>query len=142
MVFLAFGPNRAWNSPLVLILAKSPHAMLHVRVVSGNSKGHTVVLEPARLPVTIGRDPENGIVLDHTAISRFHARITCEKDQYFVHDLGSTNGTYLNGRRVTRERLSPGDELIIANVGIVVEAAHSTITDARPSMNVTVSIDA
>jgi putative nucleotidyltransferase with HDIG domain len=116
--------------------------MLHVRVVSGNSKGRTVVLEPANLPLTIGRDPENVIVLDHTAISRFHCRLTCEKDQYFVHDLGSTNGTYLNGRRVTRERLSPGDELIIANVGIVVEAAHSTIADTRPAMNVTVSIDA
>jgi putative nucleotidyltransferase with HDIG domain len=116
--------------------------MLHVRVVSGNAKGRTVALEPANLPLTIGRDPENVIVLDHTAISRFHARITCEKDQYFVHDLGSTNGTYLNGRRVTRERLSPGDELIIANMGIMVEATHSTIADSRPAMNVTVSIDA
>jgi putative nucleotidyltransferase with HDIG domain len=116
--------------------------MLHVRVVSGNSKGRSVALEPANLPLTIGRDPENMIVLDHTAISRFHCRITCEKDQYFVHDLGSTNGTYLNGRRVTRERLSPGDELIIANIGIVVEATHSTIADARPALNVTVSIDA
>jgi pSer/pThr/pTyr-binding forkhead associated (FHA) protein len=116
--------------------------MLHVRIVSGNAKGRIVALEPANLPLTIGRDPENLIVLDHTAISRFHCRITCEKDQYFIHDLGSTNGTYLNGRRVTRERLSPGDELIIANIGILVEAAHSTIADARMAMNVTVSIDA
>ena len=116
--------------------------MLHVRVVSGNSKGKTVTLEPANLPLTIGRDPENVILLDHTAISRFHCRITCEKDQYFIHDLGSTNGTYLNGRRVTREHLSPGDELIIANIAIVVEATHSTIAESRPAMNVTVSIDA
>jgi len=116
--------------------------MLHVRIVSGTAKGRTVALEPANLPLTIGRDPENMIVLDHTAISRFHCRITCEKDQYFIHDLGSTNGTYLNGRRVTRERLSPGDELIIANVGFLVEAAHSTLADVRPALNVTVSIDA
>lgn len=116
--------------------------MLHVRVVSGNARGRTVVLEPANLPLTIGRDPENLIVLDHTAISRFHCRVTCEKDQYFIHDLGSTNGTYLNGRRVTRERLSPGDELIIANIGILVEATHSTIGRTRSSLNVTVSIDA
>jgi len=116
--------------------------MLHVRVVSGNSKGRTVAFEPANLPLTIGRDPENVIVLDHTAISRFHCRITSEKDQYFVQDLDSTNGTYLNGRRVARERLSPGDELIIANIGIVVEATNSTIGETRPAMNVTVSIDA
>lgn len=116
--------------------------MLHVRVISGNARGRTVALEPGNLPLTVGRDPENVIVLDHTAISRFHCRITCERDQYYIQDLGSTNGTFLNGRRVTRERLSPGDELIIANVGIMVEAAHSTIIDARPPMNVTVSIDA
>jgi putative nucleotidyltransferase with HDIG domain len=116
--------------------------MLHVRVISGSSKGRFVALEPGNLPLTIGRDPENVIVLEHTAISRFHCKITCEKDQYFVQDLGSTNGTYLNGRRITRERLSPGDELIIANIGIVVEATHSTIIDARPALNVTVSIDA
>ncbi len=116
--------------------------MLHVRVISGNSRGRIVPLQPATLPLTIGRDPENAIVLDHTAISRFHCRITCEKDQYFAQDLGSTNGTYLNGRRINRERLSPGDELIIANIAIVVEASHSTIADSRPAMNVTVSIDA
>lgn len=116
--------------------------MLHVRVVSGASKGRVVPLQPANLPLTIGRDPENVIVLEHTAISRFHCRITCEKDQYFIQDLGSTNGTYLNGRGITRERLSPGDELIIANSAIVVEASHSTIADSRPSLNVTVSIDA
>lgn len=116
--------------------------MLHVRVVSGSSKGQVVPLHPGNLPLTIGRDPENVIVLDQTAISRFHCRITCEKDQYFIEDLGSTNGTYLNGRRATHDRLSPGDELIIANIAIVVEASHSTIPDSRPAMNITVSIDA
>ncbi len=116
--------------------------MLHVRIISGSAKGKTVDLEPANLPLTIGRDPENVVVLDHTAISRFHCRITSENGLYFVQDLGSTNGTYLNGRRVARERLSPGDELIIANVGMLVEASKSSIHDARQPLNITVSIDA
>ena len=116
--------------------------MLHLRIISGNSKGRFVALEPGNLPLTIGRDVENSIVLDHTAISRFHCRITSESGQYFVQDLGSTNGTYLNGRRISREPLSPGDELIIANIGILAEASHSTIHDSRPPLNVTVSIDA
>ncbi|HXV13012.1 MAG TPA: FHA domain-containing protein, partial [Candidatus Krumholzibacteria bacterium] len=64
--------------------------MLHVRIISGNSKGRTVALEPANLPLTIGRDPENLVVLDHTAISRFHCRITSENGLYYVQDLGST----------------------------------------------------
>jgi putative nucleotidyltransferase with HDIG domain len=115
--------------------------MLHVRIISGSSKGRTIALEPANLPLTIGRDPENVVVLDHTAISRFHCRITSEHGLYYVQDLGSTNGTYLNGRRVARERLSPGDELIVANVGMLVEASKSSIHDARPPLNITVSID-
>jgi putative nucleotidyltransferase with HDIG domain len=116
--------------------------MLHVRIISGTTKGTAVALEPANLPLTIGRDPENVVVLEHTAISRFHCRITSENGLYFVQDLGSTNGTYLNGRRIARERLSPGDELIVANVGMLVEASKSSIHDARHPLNITVSIDA
>lgn len=116
--------------------------MQHVRIISGNNKGQTVSLEPANLPLTIGRDPENVVVLEHTAISRFHCRITSESGLYYVQDLGSTNGTYLNGRRIARERLSPGDELIIANVGMLVEASKSSIHEARNPLNITVSIDA
>jgi len=116
--------------------------MLHLRIISGNSKGRFIALEPASLPLTIGRDAENSIVLDHTAISRYHCRITSENGQYYAQDLGSTNGTYLNGRRITKEKLSPGDELIVANIGMVMEASQSTIHDAHPPMNVTVSIDA
>jgi putative nucleotidyltransferase with HDIG domain len=116
--------------------------MLHIRIISGSSKGRTVALDPAVMPLTIGRDPENALVLEHTAISRFHCRISCESGLHYVQDLGSTNGTYLNGRRVGRERLSPGDELIIANVGMLVEATKTSIHEARPPLNITVSIDA
>ncbi len=116
--------------------------MLYIRIISGVSKGTSVALEPKNLPLTVGRDPENIIVLDHTAVSRFHCRITTENGQYYVRDLDSTNGTYLNGRRVTRERMSPGDELIVANVGMVVEAESSSIHESRPPLNITVSIDA
>src|SRR5262245_54604903 len=110
--------------------------MLHVRIISGSAKGTTVNLEGPNLPLTIGRDPENRVILDHTAISRFHCRITSEAGLYFVQDLGSTNGTYLNGRRITRERLSPGDELIVANVGMMVEASKSSIHESRQPLNV------
>ncbi len=116
--------------------------MLHLRIISGNARGRFVPLAPSNLPLTIGRDPENSLVLDHTAISRFHCRITSENGQYFVHDLGSTNGTHLNGRRVESASLNPGDELMVAAIGMVVEATHSSILDPQPPLNITVSIDA
>ena len=99
-------------------------------------------LSPESLPLTIGRDPENLLVIDHTAISRFHCRITCEEGEYFIQDLDSTNGTYLNGRRIEKAPLSPGDELIVAAVGMQVEAANSSILNQKPPLNITVSIDA
>ncbi|MDH4036823.1 MAG: FHA domain-containing protein [Candidatus Krumholzibacteria bacterium] len=116
--------------------------MLHLRLISGTSKGRFVPLAPAQLPLTIGRDPENKLVLDHTAISRYHCRITFDDGEFYIEDLGSTNGTYLNGRRVERARLSPGDELIVAAIGMLVEAANSSILEQKPPLNITVSIDA
>lgn len=115
--------------------------MLHLRVISGSSKGRTISMGESQLPLTIGRGPENKIALDHTAVSRFHCVISSEKDAYYVEDLGSTNGTFLNGRRITKERLSPGDELIIANVGIVIEASPSSIYQSHAPLRMNVSID-
>lgn len=115
--------------------------MLHLRVISGSSKGRTISLDHSHLPLTIGRDPENAIALDHTAISRFHCTISSADDAYYIEDNDSTNGTYLNGRRIQRERLSPGDELIIANVGIVIEASPKSIYESHAPMNMNVSID-
>jgi putative nucleotidyltransferase with HDIG domain len=115
--------------------------MLHLRVISGSSKGRTVSLDESQLPLGIGRDPENTIALEHTAISRFHCTISTENGAYYIEDNESTNGTYLNGRRVRKERLSPGDELIIANVGIVVEASPKSIYESHAPLDVNVSID-
>jgi putative nucleotidyltransferase with HDIG domain len=114
--------------------------MLHLRIISGASKGRTVSMAGANLAVTIGRDPSNRIELVHTAVSRFHCIVSAEGDEYYVEDLGSTNGTYLNGRRVTKHRLSPGDELIVANAAIVVEASPASIHDHVGPLDLSVSI--
>ena len=51
--------------------------------------------------IVIGRDPENDLVLDDTLVSRHHAQIERREDgRTYVSDLGSTNGTLLNGRRI------------------------------------------
>jgi len=115
--------------------------MLHLRIISGPTRGRTLALEDANLPLSIGRDPENTIVLDHTAISRYHCRLVVEGRSYYAEDLGSTNGTYLNGRKISRERLSPGDELIVANVGMVIEASPESIHKTHSPLEYSVSID-
>ncbi len=55
---------------------------------------------PLVLQISIGRDPDNTIVLDDSLVSRQHARIQKIKDAFFIIDLASSNGTFVNGTRV------------------------------------------
>lgn len=62
----------------------------------------------------IGRQPDVAVYLDSLSVSRHHARILCQQGGYFVEDLGSSNGTYVNGARVAgRAPLTEEDELRI-----------------------------
>ncbi len=66
------------------------------------------------LPATLGRDAgAAAVVLDDTNISRRHARLEAVDGQLVLTDLGSTNGTYVNDARVTRQVLVPGDSVRI-----------------------------
>jgi hypothetical protein len=64
-------------------------------------------------PFVIGRSRECDLVLDDPNVSRQHAELRREDDGWAVHDLGSTNGIKLNGRRSRGGRLSPGDEITL-----------------------------
>ncbi len=72
----------------------------------------------ARL-VVLGRSRECDITVSDTNVSRRHAEIVQEGATYWVADLDSTNGTELNGRRITREKLADGDRITIGATDIV-----------------------
>ena len=88
-----------------------------------NASGHTpalVVVQPSgnktRLPLSpvpfqIGRQADNHLVLRDNRASRSHARIIAENGEYIVEDLGSRHGVYVNGERVTRQRLTNSDRI-------------------------------
>jgi hypothetical protein len=64
--------------------------------------------------VTIGRKPYNDIVIDHRAVSGQHATITLMLEDAILEDLGSTNGTFVNGEKVYRQKIVGGDKVSIA----------------------------
>jgi predicted component of type VI protein secretion system len=68
---------------------------------------------PLRSPiVAIGRSADNQVVLDDTEVSRHHARLTWQGNAYMLEDLGSANGTWVNGARITSPvLLRPGDSI-------------------------------
>jgi len=72
-------------------------------------------LELGTAPITIGRSSNCEVHLANDSISRKHARIDRGELGYTIHDLGSTNGTYVNDVRVTSKLLEAGDRIHIGN---------------------------
>jgi predicted component of type VI protein secretion system len=70
---------------------------------------------------TIGRVADNTIVVDSAAVSGHHACVVRDGDRFIVEDLASTNGTFVNGKRVTRQPLRHGDVVRIGSHSIVFE---------------------
>ena len=80
-------------------------------VVEGPQSGKTFNLDDE---LTIGRSDKCTLVLEDTYVSQVHARIFARADAFMVEDLGSTNGTYLNRRRITSpSELQRGDQVKI-----------------------------
>ncbi|HET7534012.1 MAG TPA: FHA domain-containing protein [Nocardioidaceae bacterium] len=81
--------------------AKRPRgAPTHVAIVEGANSGENISLDDA--PLLIGRGSDAAIRLDDDYVSTRHARIAASGDQWFIEDLGSTNGTYLGSQRLTQ----------------------------------------
>ena len=80
--------------------SKRRGAPTHVIVTEGSNVGERAEL--AQAPVLIGRGNDAGIRLDDDYVSTRHARIAASGDQWFVEDLGSTNGTYIGTVRITQ----------------------------------------
>ncbi|MEK6221844.1 MAG: FHA domain-containing protein [Chloroflexota bacterium] len=67
----------------------------------------------------IGRNPENDLIINEPGISRTHAEVQFEEGKFVVMDMGSTNGTKVNGKDISRHELSSGDTITLANAPIL-----------------------
>jgi len=87
-------------------------AGLRLRTIEGVPPGAVYAIGGA---ARIGRSEDSEIALVDPSVSRAHAVVEIVEGRAMVRDLGSTNGTYLNGRRVTAQALENGDELRFGN---------------------------
>ncbi|MEV6260755.1 DUF1707 and FHA domain-containing protein [Streptomyces sp. NPDC051784] len=79
---------------------------------------------PGPHPLRIGRDPGNGLRLSHETVSRMHAELTAHGNRWVLRDLGSTNGTCVNGQRVVGAVVvSDGDQVSFGRVAFQLTAS-------------------
>jgi serine phosphatase RsbU (regulator of sigma subunit)/pSer/pThr/pTyr-binding forkhead associated (FHA) protein len=78
-------------------------------VINPSGNRSRVLVDP--LPFLIGRQGDNNLVLRDNRISRVHARVVAESGDYFIEDLNSSHGVFVNGQRVTRQKLSGSDRI-------------------------------
>jgi pSer/pThr/pTyr-binding forkhead associated (FHA) protein len=82
-----------------------------------------------RPQMTIGRKPDNDLVIDNPAVSGHHARIVQEHGSFFVEDLGSTNGTFVNDAKVLKHQLRNTDRV---GVGKHLLVYQDEVAEAAP----------
>lgn len=110
---------------------------------SGPTPGVTFPLEGDQL--TIGRDSTNGVAINDAEVSRKHARMMFQGGKYVLEDLGSTNGTFVNGQRLAGPVvLKPGDvislgeqivlmyDAIAADAGATMAVPRRAVQQAAP----------
>jgi two-component system cell cycle response regulator len=119
---LSYPPERAQGA-----------ARPHLLILSGPELGTAVEL--GNQPLEIGRDTDCAVTLTSDGVSRRHARVQLIFALYFVTDLGSTNGTYVNEQRVSMTQLKDGDQLRIGDAVLKFVTNHLEVQYTKRALD-------
>ena len=104
-----------------------------LRFISGKYQGGEFPVQPGK-EIIVGRSSDLDMVLVEDMVSRKHARINLQNDGIWIEDLGSTNGTFVNGEKIKRARLKEGDRILIGTSILKViagDGSPESTTDAK-----------
>ena len=112
-----------------------PTLPLALRFISGKYQGGEFPI-PVDGEIVIGRSSELEMVLVEDMVSRRHAKITVAGGEIQIEDLGSTNGSFVNGERITKAKLGEGDRVLIGTsiIKIVATDGSDSVEDAKARM--------
>ena len=105
------------------------------KLITTSSTGDKTEFELVNETTTIGRKPGNDIQIDNLSVSGRHAQVITILEDSFLEDLGSTNGTYVNGKLVKKHALENGDNITLGKYQIIYQnAAGSGEQDFEQTM--------
>ena len=78
-------------------------------------------IETGKQELSIGRNPGSDIVIDNLGVSDRHARIVMQEGCYTIEDLDSTNGTFMDGKRIASAGLEKNSEILIGKHSLIIE---------------------
>ena len=113
-------PSRAADQTAVFVVPVADGPIATIREIRPDASGRTVRFDGR--PMTVGRAPDNTLVLRDGRASRHHARIDARRGTLVLSDLGSTNGSWVNDRRVESVALGEGDRIRIGATTLLVES--------------------
>ncbi|MDB4997608.1 MAG: hypothetical protein JWM74_5040 [Myxococcaceae bacterium] len=122
-------PPKGPNGPTTL----RPGRTFVLRFISGKYQGGEFPIVPEK-QIIVGRSSDLDMVLVEDMVSRKHARIQMQTDQIWIEDLGSTNGTFVNGEKIKRARLKEGDRVLIGTSILKLiagDGSRESTTDAK-----------
>ena len=102
-------------------------------ILDGDRAGD--ILSVPDRPLRIGRKPTNDLVLADEKTSGVHAEVVVEGDRHVLRDLGSTNGTFLDGKRVTEVVLTAGDVVTVGRLRVKFRDADGGTADSDPGFS-------
>jgi len=98
------------------------HGMSYQLVISGQGRRYGLGGDGAAL--TIGRAPDNDVVLDDDRVSQHHARVEMRGEQAYIVDLGSSNGTFVDGQLCSERELAPGQDIQMGHHRLALQPEH------------------
>lgn len=117
--------------------AKAPHRPVLV-VLTGSELGKRLVVDRS---LTIGRDPESSLQLHDSLVSWHHARIEDRGDGWTLVDLGSTNGTTVNGEAKPEFDLRPNDQIVFGSTAVSFELQDAVKQEFTENLELLLNVD-
>ncbi|MBK1734778.1 hypothetical protein CKO15_05635 [Halorhodospira abdelmalekii] len=121
-----FSPQSSFGTQ---VQSSIPIARARLVGISGGLTGRQFDVVP---PATLGRNKDNTIVIDDPTVSARHARLGEVAERWQLEDLASTNGVFINGKKIDTGALENGDRVLIGKVEFRFETEPATTADAAP----------